>query len=1196
MEPRIYKIYQNYNTRGIFDADGEALGNDKVPYIFKNETIIVDLNLINTDDVADLFTGFAGQTISPSSTIDNNWKHYIAGSLGGDLSGAISAIIMEITTGEYINPTGLIQLKNSSGEVESVDYTAFTLSGTTYTFTVSATLTYSYLTNDVSKVADTPLASASSIDSTDQATGRFLITISADSSKFDEEVGSNQTIQDCGFEMQIRDGSAVLKFVSQFEILCFNVREEQGVIPAPADGNYYTKVESDALYLKAASLGNLTENTSNILTITGGTEATFGNVTILVKTAATGQSGYLTSADWNTFNNKQDDLGFTAEDSSNKVTSISGASTDVEYPSAKLLYDTVAGGGDMVLADVQSVTGLKTYDTSKLAVKGTSTGVTYFASVVSGATSYTLTLPSATDTLVGKATTDTLTNKTLTSPVFNGTITGDAFLDEDDMASDSATKLASQQSIKKYVDDNAGGVLTIEDQAGAAYTYVPADNGKMITMSSASANVATVALNATQALPDFASIIGKQIGTGVTTITAVSGVTMNGVDGGSVAVSNQYDSWVLTQDGIDNWYFDITPAGGSASPLTTKGDVFTYSTVDTRLAVGTNGQVLSADSTETTGLKWIAALANPMTAIGDMIIGDTGGAAIKLVGGTDGYILSMVTGSPTWITAPAGTGDMVLAGVQTVTGLKTFDASKLAVKGSSTGVTAIANANATATDYTLTLPSATDTLVGKATTDTLTNKTLTSPVINVTSDATGDIYYRNAGGLFTRLPKGTDAQVLTLASGIPSWATASSGGGDTGIPVLDDQIETDSGLPIVFKYTDGVDADTKLLLHLDNAGFLDSSAAGRTPTPIGSPTFDASIKKFGTHSAVFNGSQSVTYPDSADFDIGTGNFTIECQVYFSALSGTMMLASKAYQVADIGWHLRINATNGLDFVGYNGSYNSGNGVIRLTQGNITGLTVDTWHQVMIVRNGTAFNLYLNGTSVASGATASSINYASGYSMVIADGEGDKFTGKMDEFRFSVGTARQTGNFTPPTQAYGLPTKEYILANARGEILSSITGESFVYPKTGITNPFTDASNSANITFDVDNYADSVALLSTSSNEPMQLTKFKIPTGTTSLKFRLVSNGSTAWSSETVIWKMQWKNMTDNAAWSSVTSKNIGTDTMPSSGTAPQLYEADVTLATLGLAVGDVVQSVVYVDSTSTFAGDIAFQLCEIEVV
>ena len=46
----------------------------------------------------------------------------------------------------------------------------------------------------------------------------------------------------------------------------------------------------------------------------------------------------------------------------------------------------------------------------------------------------------------------TLTNKTLTSPVINTGISGTAFLDEDDLSSNSATKVASQQSIKAYVD------------------------------------------------------------------------------------------------------------------------------------------------------------------------------------------------------------------------------------------------------------------------------------------------------------------------------------------------------------------------------------------------------------------------------------------------------------------------------------------------------------------------------------------------------------------------------------------------------------------------------------------------------------------------------------------------------------------------------------------------------------------------
>jgi hypothetical protein len=51
--------------------------------------------------------------------------------------------------------------------------------------------------------------------------------------------------------------------------------------------------------------------------------------------------------------------------------------------------------------------------------------------------------------------------------------------------------------------------------------------------------------------------------------------------------------------------------------------------------------------------------------------------------------------------------------------------------------------------------------------------------VTLGSDATGDIYYRNASGVFTRLGIGSAAQVLTVSGGLPAWA-ASSGLSGTG--------------------------------------------------------------------------------------------------------------------------------------------------------------------------------------------------------------------------------------------------------------------------------------------------------------------------------------------------------------------------------------------------------------------------------
>ena len=76
----------------------------------------------------------------------------------------------------------------------------------------------------------------------------------------------------------------------------------------------------------------------------------------------------------------------------------------------------------------------------------------------------TITLPNLTGTVSLLDATETLENKTLTSPtltsaVLNTAVSGTAVLDEDNMASDSATKLATQQSIKAFVEAQ----ITAED-------------------------------------------------------------------------------------------------------------------------------------------------------------------------------------------------------------------------------------------------------------------------------------------------------------------------------------------------------------------------------------------------------------------------------------------------------------------------------------------------------------------------------------------------------------------------------------------------------------------------------------------------------------------------------------------------------------------------------------------------------------
>lgn len=66
-----------------------------------------------------------------------------------------------------------------------------------------------------------------------------------------------------------------------------------------------------------------------------------------------------------------------------------------------------------------------------------------------------------------------------------------------------------------------------------------------------------------------------------------------------------------------------------------------------------------------------------------------------------------------------------------------------------------------------------------------------SIIMGLGSDATGDMYYRNAQTLLQRIPKGTDDQVLTMTSGLPSW-------GQTNINLANDRIYEGVDLSVKF--------------------------------------------------------------------------------------------------------------------------------------------------------------------------------------------------------------------------------------------------------------------------------------------------------------------------------------------------------------------------------------------------------------
>ena len=177
------------------------------------------------------------------------------------------------------------------------------------------------------------------------------------------------------------------------------------------------------------------------LTIAGGTGIdTVGSGTTLTISI---DGTVVTGSSTDTFTNKTID----ANGSGNSITNLEVA----DFASGVLDTDiTSVSSSDNTLASAKAI---KTYVDAQVATvpTGDITAVVAGTGLSGGATSGSATLNIDTATTVDISTSQALSNKTLTSPVINTGVSGSAILDEDNFASDSDTKLATQQSIKAYV-------------------------------------------------------------------------------------------------------------------------------------------------------------------------------------------------------------------------------------------------------------------------------------------------------------------------------------------------------------------------------------------------------------------------------------------------------------------------------------------------------------------------------------------------------------------------------------------------------------------------------------------------------------------------------------------------------------------------------------------------------------------------
>lgn len=274
----------------------------------------------------------------------------------------------------------------------------------------------------------------------------------------------------------------------------------------------------------------------------------------------------------------------------------------------------------------------------------------------------------------------------------------------------------------------------------------------------------------------------------------------------------------------------------------------------------------------------------------------------------------------------------------------------------------------------------------------------------------------------------------------------------------------------------GNDSQTVLLIHSHNVNgataFADSSIAGNggnrhTVTVSGAVTHSTAQKKVELGQSSMIASNATSYlqiADHDDFHFGASNFTIDLWFYATALTGSNL--SLLNQFVDANNYFSIELTlTALNVFAKSGGANVF-GVANLTT---TGLVINTWYHVALVRNGGNIYLYLNGVLKHTSTITNWPNYAAPL-RICKYSTYNSFVGYWTELRVSNGVARTD---FPPTFPYAAQWHDVIHTN---------TDTTLCTPKLDLNSSFLNSVQSTgNIT--VTN-ANSSAIVATSASTPL----------------------------------------------------------------------------------------------------------------